>query len=132
MRTGEIRNVNGAAAVAVARPICGQFQCLRACRKRAVPLNGRVFSTSPTGGATGKLSPIPLNRTFAFLRSVYVTLGRMADKGLITSRAVKLEHESGMPRRLFAPTGLGERVLNLLGIADAMLREMSALRHAPK
>lgn len=40
--------------------------------------------------------------------TVYVTLGRMADKGLVESRAVKLEHERGLPRRLFRATGLGE------------------------
>jgi PadR family transcriptional regulator PadR len=55
--------------------------------------------------------------------SIYVTLGRMADKGLVTSRAVKLDHEPGMPRRLFAPTGLGERVFQAAQAANAMLRE---------
>jgi PadR family transcriptional regulator, regulatory protein PadR len=55
--------------------------------------------------------------------TIYVTLGRMADKGLVTSRAVKLEHERGMPRRLFAPTGLGQRVFAASQAAEAMLRE---------
>jgi DNA-binding PadR family transcriptional regulator len=55
--------------------------------------------------------------------SVYVTLGRMADKGLVTSRAVEVEHEPGMPRRLFAPTGLGEKVFRAWETADAILRE---------
>ena len=53
--------------------------------------------------------------------SVYVTLGRMADKGFVTSRAVKPEHEPGMPRRLFVATGLGERVLRACEMANAML-----------
>ena len=55
--------------------------------------------------------------------TIYVTLGRMADKGLVTSRAVKLEHEPGMPRRLFAPTGLGEQVFHATQAAEAILRE---------
>jgi DNA-binding PadR family transcriptional regulator len=47
----------------------------------------------------------------------------MADKGLVTSRAVEVEHEPGMPRRLFAPTGLGEKVFRAWETADAILRE---------
>jgi PadR family transcriptional regulator len=45
--------------------------------------------------------------------TVYVTLGRMEDKGYIASR---LEgpppREGGLPRRLYHPTALGRRVLN--------------------
>jgi len=52
--------------------------------------------------------------------TVYVTLGRMADKGLVTSRAVKLDHERGLPRRLFKVTGLGERVLLATQTAEAL------------
>jgi DNA-binding PadR family transcriptional regulator len=44
--------------------------------------------------------------------TVYVTLGRMEDKGYITSR---LEHAppqtGGMPRRMYQATPLGRRVL---------------------
>ena len=44
--------------------------------------------------------------------TVYVTLGRMEDKGYISS---KLEDpppsEGGLPRRLYAPTPLGRRML---------------------
>jgi PadR family transcriptional regulator PadR len=58
--------------------------------------------------------------------SVYVTLGRMADKGLVTSRAVKLDHEPGMPRRLFTATGLGARVHRASEIAAAAFREALA------
>ena len=58
--------------------------------------------------------------------SVYVTLGRMADKGFVTSRAVKPEHVPGMPRRLFVATGLGERVLRACALANAILREVTA------
>ncbi len=44
--------------------------------------------------------------------TVYVTLGRMEDKGYITSR---LETDqpatSGLPRRIYSPTPFGRRVL---------------------
>jgi PadR family transcriptional regulator PadR len=44
--------------------------------------------------------------------TVYVTLGRMEDKGYITSRLEAAPPEiGGMPRRLYQPTALGRRVL---------------------
>ena len=44
--------------------------------------------------------------------TVYVTLGRMEDKGYITSRLESPPpDEGGMPRRLYRATPLGRRVL---------------------
>jgi len=44
--------------------------------------------------------------------TVYVTLGRMEEKGYITSRLEDASPESGgLPRRLYRPTPLGRRVL---------------------
>jgi DNA-binding PadR family transcriptional regulator len=44
--------------------------------------------------------------------TVYVTLGRMEDKGYITSRLEAAPPDvGGMPRRLYEPTALGRRVL---------------------
>jgi DNA-binding PadR family transcriptional regulator len=44
--------------------------------------------------------------------TVYVTLGRMADKGYVESRQVPGdEGTGGLPRRLFKATGYGARVL---------------------
>ena len=44
--------------------------------------------------------------------TVYVTLGRMEDKGYIVSRLeAPPEREGGLPRRLYEPTALGRRVL---------------------
>ena len=44
--------------------------------------------------------------------TVYVTLGRMEEKGYITSRLVDPPPDSGgMPRRLYQATALGRRVL---------------------
>lgn len=42
--------------------------------------------------------------------TVYVTLGRMEDKGFISSRLVAPPaDEGGMPRRLYSPTAAGRR-----------------------
>ena len=44
--------------------------------------------------------------------TVYVTLGRMEEKGYITSRLEEPPPEAGgLPRRLYQPTALGRRVL---------------------
>jgi PadR family transcriptional regulator PadR len=43
--------------------------------------------------------------------SIYVTLNRMEEKGFIESREVKHDNVSGLPRRIYTPTGLGRRVL---------------------
>jgi PadR family transcriptional regulator PadR len=44
--------------------------------------------------------------------TVYVTLGRMEDKGYITSRLEDAPPEAGgLPRRVYQPTALGRRVL---------------------
>lgn len=44
--------------------------------------------------------------------TVYVTLGRMEDKGFITSRLEDAPADvGGMPRRLYQATALGERML---------------------
>lgn len=44
--------------------------------------------------------------------TVYVTLGRMEDKGYLTSRLeTRPVDEGGMPRRLYQATALGRRVL---------------------
>jgi PadR family transcriptional regulator len=44
--------------------------------------------------------------------TIYVTLGRMEEKGFITSRLEAPPAEAGgLPRRLYEPTALGRRVL---------------------
>lgn len=46
--------------------------------------------------------------------TVYVTLGRMEEKGFVTSRLEDPpESQGGMPRRLYKSTSLGKRVLAL-------------------
>jgi DNA-binding PadR family transcriptional regulator len=46
--------------------------------------------------------------------SVYVTLSRMEDKGLVTTEQEAEAGRSGIPRRLYRPTGLGERMVHAL------------------
>ena len=44
--------------------------------------------------------------------TVYVTLGRMEDKGFISSRLESAPaEEGGLPRRIYEPTAFGKRVL---------------------
>ena len=44
--------------------------------------------------------------------TVYVTLGRMEEKGYISSRLEdRPASEGGLPRRLYQPTALGRRVM---------------------
>ena len=45
--------------------------------------------------------------------AVYVLLKRMVSKGYLESRTDKHEHLPGLPRRLYRPTGLGEKVYQL-------------------
>jgi DNA-binding PadR family transcriptional regulator len=44
--------------------------------------------------------------------TVYVLLNRMEDKGYIKSRHVKEPHQSGLPRRIYWVTGIGQRAFN--------------------
>jgi PadR family transcriptional regulator, regulatory protein PadR len=59
--------------------------------------------------------------------TIYVTLMRMDDKGYVTSRQVMEENVSGLPKRVFSITGLGQRALALsrqarieLSVAEVM------------
>ena len=53
--------------------------------------------------------------------TVYVTLNRMADKGLVESREIPRDDGSGLNARVFRPTGHGVRVLNALELASASM-----------
>ncbi len=55
--------------------------------------------------------------------TVYVTLGRMADKGYVDSRQVKAPGDPGLPKRIFRPTGYGQRVFHAWEMARAALAE---------
>ena len=60
--------------------------------------------------------------------SVYVTLGRMEEKGFIESRPEATSGHPGLPRRRYRATGLGMRVLDAWSLMAAHLS--SARRHA--
>jgi DNA-binding PadR family transcriptional regulator len=53
--------------------------------------------------------------------TVYVTLGRMADKGYVESRTIPQDDGSGIPKRLFRATGYGSRVLSAWELASTSL-----------
>ncbi|MEZ5292609.1 MAG: PadR family transcriptional regulator [Vicinamibacterales bacterium] len=54
--------------------------------------------------------------------TVYVTLGRMEEKGYLDSRQEpRLPGATGLPRRLYTPTGHGRRVLAAWRAAEQML-----------
>lgn len=53
--------------------------------------------------------------------TVYVTLSRMEDKGLVHSRTeVREKNLPGLPRRLYAPTDAAVRALRALEAAEAV------------
>lgn len=60
--------------------------------------------------------------------TVYVTLGRMEEKGYIDSRAEEKSTHSGLPRRLYRATGLGLRVHDAWSLMAATVA--SVHRHA--
>lgn len=58
--------------------------------------------------------------------TIYVTLGRMADKGFVESHTVKVENEPGLPRRMFKPSGEGQRVFRAWAVANAAFEAVMA------
>ena len=82
---------------------------------RVSPLEALVLdllvATSPTYG----LDLVASSKGRLKRGSVYVTLGRMEEKGLVRSRLEERPGE-GPPRRLYEPTSLGLRALVAAGI----------------
>lgn len=63
--------------------------------------------------------------------TVYVTLGRMEDKGYLDSRQEPLPPgATGLPRRLYTPTGHALRVLDAWRLAERMLAGASLTTEA--
>jgi DNA-binding PadR family transcriptional regulator len=54
--------------------------------------------------------------------SVYVTLGRMEQKGLVTSRLAERPGE-GPARRLYEPTAMGLRALTVITLVNDVLEQ---------
>jgi PadR family transcriptional regulator, regulatory protein PadR len=58
--------------------------------------------------------------------TVYVTLGRMEEKGYVRSRLEDAPTEAGgLPRRLYQPTPLGRRVLDAWAHVARLLPEFA-------
>ncbi len=87
-----------------------------------MPPHPRVLTVSPKellvltllarGGALYGLQLVAASKGHLKRGTVYVTLGRMEDKGLITSTAEDPPPGAGgLPRRAYAPTALGRRML---------------------
>ena len=63
--------------------------------------------------------------------TVYVTLGRMQDKGYVESWAEKqVPGAIGLPRRLYRPTAYGHRVLAAWKAAAREMKRQLKPRHA--
>lgn len=73
---------------------------------------------------------LELVRESAMLKrgTVYVTLDRMTDKGLVTSRAEKIETQSGLPRRIYGITGAGQRAFAAHSAARAAFDAQGAFQ----
>lgn len=50
--------------------------------------------------------------------TVYVTLGRMREKGFVESRSVRKPQMAGLPRQVFRTTGHGASVLRAWQVAE--------------
>jgi DNA-binding PadR family transcriptional regulator len=63
--------------------------------------------------------------------TVYVTLGRMQDKGYVESRTEPQQPGAiGLPRRLYRPTAYGLRVLKAWEVAARTLNRPPRVQHA--
>jgi len=84
-------------------------------RPRVLTLSGKEHLVLELLAERGELYGLQLvanSRRRLKRGTVYVTLGRMEDKGYITSRLEDAPPEmGGMPRRLYEATPLGRRVL---------------------
>jgi DNA-binding PadR family transcriptional regulator len=63
--------------------------------------------------------------------TVYVTLGRMQDKGYVESwTEAPVPGAIGLPRRLYRPTGYGLRVLEAWAAAARAMNRLPRVQHA--
>lgn len=88
----------------------------RLSRKERIILELLISKGEQYGLELVKARPHELKRG-----TVYVTLGRMADKGYVESRQVKEPGDPGLPKRIFRPTGYGQRVYQAWEMARAVM-----------
>jgi PadR family transcriptional regulator, regulatory protein PadR len=90
----------------------------RLSRKESLILEMLVSSTCEIFG----LEMVKASKGALKRGTVYVTLKRMEDKGLIESRTeARTGGEIGIPRRLYRITGHGQRVLAAMKAAQTMV-----------
>ena len=84
--------------------------------------HGDLFGLALVNASGGRLSR----------GGIYVTLGRMEEKGLLTSRQeAPAPGAIGLPRRLYTPTSYARRVLDAWTVAAASFERASRLREQP-
>ncbi len=83
-------------------------------RKERIILELLIVRGQAYGLELVKTAPHELKRG-----TVYVTLGRMADKGYVESEQIKEPGDPGLPKRVFRPTGHGRRVFHAWEMARA-------------
>ena len=84
--------------------------------------HGDLFGLALVNASGGRLSR----------GGIYVTLGRMEQKGLVTSRQeTPAPGAIGLPRRLYAPTPYARRVLDAWTTAATTFQRASGLREQP-
>ena len=62
--------------------------------------------------------------------TIYVTLGRMGEKGYVTSRQEKDPKDPGLPRRLYRISAEGARALAMADAMAAAARDVGGLGYA--
>jgi DNA-binding PadR family transcriptional regulator len=87
----------------------------------ASSLESLVLELLSTGGPTYGLDLVNASGGRLKRGSVYVTLGRMEEKGFVTSRVEERPGE-GPHRRLYEPTALGMRALAGARLLEGNLR----------
>jgi DNA-binding PadR family transcriptional regulator len=59
--------------------------------------------------------------------TIYVTLGRMEEKGYVTSEKEASQSHSGLPRRTYRISGLGSKLLSATELAAAIVGSGEAI-----
>jgi DNA-binding PadR family transcriptional regulator len=86
------------------------------------PLELLILQLIADRGPTYGLDLVARSRRRLKRGSVYVTLGRMEEKGLVTSRVEERRGE-GPPRRLYEPTAMGLRALTVVTLVNDVIAQ---------
>ena len=84
------------------------------------PLELLILEMLSENGPTYGLDLVAQSRGRLKRGSVYVTLGRMEEKGLVTSRLDERQGE-GPARRLYEPTAMGLRALTVVTLVREVM-----------